>query len=117
FLPTAEHLEPDLLFGDLPGVRADDLTFVEDEDPVGERHHLLELQRDEQDRPPLVALGYEPSMEELDRADVDPARRLRGDQDLRVACDLARDDNFLLVAAGEAARPCPRAAAADVELL
>src|SRR5438477_449284 len=82
-------------------VLADDLTFVEDEDPVGERHHLLELQRDEQDRPPLVALGYEPSMEELDRADVDPARRLRGDQDLRVACDLACDDNLLLVAAGE----------------
>ena len=43
-------------------------------------------------------------MHELDRADVEPARRLRGDQDLRVAVDLAGEDDLLLVAAGEAGR-------------
>ena len=82
---------------------ADDLPFVEDEDPVREREDLVELERDEQDRPPPVALGDEPAMEVLDRADVEAARRLRGDEDLRVAIDLARRDELLLIAAGEAA--------------
>ena len=55
-------------------------------------------------------------MEVLDRADVEAARRLRGDQHLRVARDLARGDDLLLVAAREAARARQRAAAAHVEL-
>jgi hypothetical protein len=42
-------------------------------------------------------------VDELDRADVEPARRLRGDQHLRVAVDLAGEDDLLLVAAREAA--------------
>ena len=56
-------------------------------------------------------------MDELDRADVETARRLRRDQHLRVAVDLAREDDLLLVAAGEAASERLRAAAAHVELL
>ena len=87
----------------------DDLALVDDEDPVGEREDLLELERDEQDAPPLVALLDEPPVDELDRADVEPARRLRGDQDARVAVDLAREHDLLLVAAGE---PAARASAA-----
>ena len=39
----------------------------------------------------LVALLDEPAVHELDRADVEAARRLRGDQHLRVAVDLARE--------------------------
>ena len=69
-----------------------------------ERQHLLELERDEQDRPALVSLLDEASVDELDRADVEPARRLGGDQHLRVALDLAREDHLLLVAAGERRR-------------
>ena len=62
----------------------------------------------------LVALLHEPAVHELDRADVEPARRLRGDQHARVAVDLAREHDLLLVAAREAARPRVRPAAADV---
>ena len=56
-------------------------------------------------------------MDELDRADVEPAGRLGGDQDLRVALDLTGEHHLLLVAAGEAARARRGPAAADVELL
>ena len=44
-------------------------------------------------------------MDELDRADVEPARRLRRDEHARVARHLAREDDLLLVAARERARP------------
>ena len=56
-------------------------------------------------------------MHELDRADVEAARRLRGDQHLRVACDLAGDDDLLLVAAGERGGARLGGAAAHVELV
>ena len=95
---------------------ADDLALVDDEDAVRERQDLVQLERDEQDRSALVALGDEPAVEVLDRADVEAARRLRGDQHLRVARDLAGRDDLLLVAARKAAGPRQRAAAADVEL-
>ena len=66
---------------------------------------------------PSSRSSIEAAVDELDRADVEPARRLRGDQDARVAVDLAREHDLLLVAAGEAARARLRAAAADVVLL
>ena len=116
-LPAAEHLEADLLLARARRVLADDPSLVHDEDAVGQREHLVELERDEQDRVTRVALGDQPPMDVLDRADVEPARRLRRDQDDRVARDLARDDDLLLVAAGERPREGERAAAADVELL
>ena len=73
------------------------------EDPVGEGEDLLELERHEQDGASLVALLDQPAVHELDRADVEAARGLRGDQNLRVALDLAGEHDLLLVAAGEAA--------------
>ena len=92
-------------------------SLVHDENAVREREHLVELERDEQDRVTLVPLGDEPLVHVLDRTDVQPARRLRRDQHDRIARDLARDDDLLLVAAGEGARERERPAAADVELL
>ena len=59
----------------------------------------------------------EPRVDELDRADVDAARRLRGEQHLKVAPHLAGDDDLLLVAAGECARRQERIGGADVERL
>jgi len=56
-------------------------------------------------------------MQILDRPDVEPARRLGRDQHDRVSVDLTRDDELLLVAAGEGAGTRLRGAAADVELL
>ena len=114
---AADHRDAELLLAHGRRELADDPAVVHDEDPVGERQDLLELERLEQDRAALVALGDEPPVHELDRADVESARRLRGDEHARVALDLARDDHLLLVAAGERARRRQRAAAADVELL
>ena len=62
-----------------------DLALVDDEDPVGEREDLVELERDEQDRAALVALLDEPPVHELDGAHVEPAGRLGGDQHARVS--------------------------------
>ena len=59
---------------------ADDPALEDDEDAVRERQDLLELERDEQDRAALVALGDEPPVDVLDGAHVEAARRLRGDQ-------------------------------------
>src|SRR5581483_7238111 len=102
-LPAPGHRDPELLLRRRRRELADDLSFEHDEDPVGQPEHLVELERDEEDRPPLVALLDQPAVDELDRADVEAARRLRGDQHLRVAIDLAREDHLLLVAARELA--------------
>ena len=48
--PSARHCDTELLLGDVRRVLADDATLVDDEDPVGEREDLVELERDEQYR-------------------------------------------------------------------
>ena len=113
----AGHRDAELVLGDARSELADDLALVEHEDPVGEREDLLELERDEQHCAALVPLLDEPAVDELDRADVETARRLRRDQHLRVAVDLAREHDLLLVAAREATGERLRPAAANVELL
>ena len=47
---------------------ADDLALVDDDDPVGERADLLELERHEQDPAAGVALGDQAAVDELDGA-------------------------------------------------
>ena len=64
--------------------------LVDDENPVGERDDLVELERDEQDGAPFVTFLDQSPVQELDRADVEAARGLGGDQHLRVTRDLAR---------------------------
>src|SRR3954447_19219276 len=60
-LPLAsDHGEADLLLGDRRRVLGSDLSFVEDEDPVGEREDLVELEGDEEDRAPFIAFLHEP---------------------------------------------------------
>jgi len=98
---AADHRDPELLLGDARRELAHDLALEHDEDPVGEREDLFELERDEQHASALVALPDEAAVHELDRADVEPAGRLRGDQDPRVAVDLAREHDLLLVPARE----------------
>ena len=108
---------PELLLGCRRRQLADDLALVDDEDPVREREDLLELERDQQDAAALVALLDETSVDELDRPDVETARRLRSDQHARVAVDLAREHDLLLIASREPAGARLGAAAAHVELL
>ena len=75
---------------------------------VAEVDHLVEVERDEEDAAALVALGDELLVDELDRADVETAGRLHGQERVRLAVQLAGDDQLLLIAAGERARPaCP----------
>ena len=116
-LPPPVIAIPERLLVDRRRVLADDLAFVHDEDPVRERQDLVQLERDEQHGAPLVALLDEPPVDELDRADVEAARRLRGEQHARVAADLAREHDLLLVAARQRRSARLRAAAADVELV
>src|SRR3954447_22448760 len=113
---AAGHREAELFLGGARRELADDLPLVDDEDAVGEREDLLELERDEEHGLPCVPLLDEPPVDELDRADVEAARRLRRDQHLRVAVDLAREHDLLLVAARERVRRRRRRAAPDVEL-
>src|SRR5581483_188837 len=112
---AAEHLEADLLLGRVGAVLAHDLPLVDDEDAVRERQDLVQLERQEQDRAALVALLDEAPVDVLDRADVEPARRLGGDQHLRIALDLAGEDHLLLVPARQRSGAGVRAAAAHVE--
>src|SRR5439155_22480478 len=72
--------------------------------------------RDEQHSAALVSLLDQAPVDELDRADVEAASRLRRDQHLRVTVDLAREDDLLLVAARERGRVRLRSSAAHVEL-
>ena len=51
-----------------------------------------------------VALGHQLLVDVLDRANVQAAGRLHGDQQLGILVDLAGHDGLLLVAAGHAAR-------------
>ena len=70
-------------------------------DPVGQPEHLVELGGDEHDGRAAVALGHDPLVHELDRADVEAAGRLRDDQQLQRPRQLAGEDDLLLVAAGQ----------------
>ena len=62
--------------------------FVDRQDPVGEREDLLELERDEENAFSSVTGSDELLMDELDRTDVEPARRLDGKEYARLPADL-----------------------------
>jgi len=97
--PSAGHRDPQLLIRHVWPVLANDSPLVDDEDAVGERENLVELQRDQEDSPPLIALLDEALVDELDGAYVEPPGRLCGDEHPRVAAHLACDDELLLVPA------------------
>src|SRR4051794_2088879 len=113
---AARHRDAELLLARVGRELAGDPALVDHDDPVGERAHLLGLERHQQDAAARVALGDEPTVDELDRPDVEAARRLGGDQHTRVVRDLPRDHDLLLVAARQRRRHRVRLAAADVEL-
>src|SRR5262249_12075363 len=112
----ARHGDAELLFADVRRELAHELTLVNDEDAVREREDLVELERDEQNRSSGVALRDEAAVDELDRADVETARRLRRDEDARIAGDLPRENDLLLVASRERSVDGLRPAAAHVVL-
>ena len=97
------------------GYSRDDLALEQDENPVGEREDLLQLERDEEHAASLVALGDQPPVDELDRADVEAARRLGGDQHARVAVISRARITFCWLPPERARRRACGAAAAHVE--
>ena len=88
-----------------------------DQQPVGERHHLVEFGRHDQHRGAVVALFDDAGVDVLDRADVDAAGRLGGDDEVDVATELPGDDHLLLVAAGQGLELDVDVRGADVVLL
>ncbi len=113
----AGHQQAELAFGRLRPALADDAAVAHDEDAVGERADLVELDGDEQDRLAAVAHGDELAVDELDRADIDAARRLADEEHGRIVLHLAREHDLLLVAAGEIRGLQPAVGRADVVLL
>src|SRR5207248_8003011 len=97
-------------------ILACDPSFVDDEDAVGQREDLVELERDEQDAGAPAPGLDEPAMDELDRSDVQATRRLCGEEHLRISRDLAADDDLLLIASRESRSQRLRPPASDVEL-
>ena len=75
---------------------------------------FAELGADVENRRTPVALLPQETVHALDCADVEPARRLRRDEQSRVARGLARDDDPLLMTTGERADADPRARGPNV---
>src|ERR1700733_11923140 len=97
----AGHRDAKLLLARVGRELSDDPALVDHDDPVRQSPDFLVLERHEQYRATLVALRDETAVNELDRAHIEAAGRLVGDQDLRLGRDLAGDGDLLLVAAGQ----------------
>ncbi len=103
---ASRHEEPDLLAGEagrLEGSRQP--SPVHDDDPVRERHDLVQLRGDQEHRRSRVPRRHQPAVHVFDGADVQPSRRLGGDDEPDGSRKLAGDDHLLLVAAREGAHP------------
>ena len=117
-LAGTSHIQAQLLDSGGLGIKfAYDLTLVHDKDAVGEVHHFVQLQADQQHGLALIALGHDLPVDVFNGADVQAAGGLHCHQQLGVFVDLTGNDGFLLVAAGHAAHDGGAAlAAADVVL-
>src|SRR5690349_23030842 len=99
------HHQPEVTDGhDAARHRRRHATAIHDDDAVGQREQLVEILGDEQDAGAPGAGFQELLMDIADRADVEAARRLVGEDDARIARHLAAEDQLLHVAAREEAR-------------
>ena len=99
----AGHHEAEDVARRVPRHDSDDPAAVHHRDAVGERRDLVELGRDDDHRHARVARLDDALVDELDRADVESAGRLRGDEQPQLAAQLAGEHDLLRVAAGEPA--------------
>ena len=81
-----------------------DLSLVHGQDAVRQVEDLVQLEGDEQHGPAGVALLDQPPVDELDRSDVEAARRLCGEQHAWRGLDLPGQHELLLVPARQRAR-------------
>ena len=104
----AGHQQADLLAWRVRRDDRDDPAAVHDRDPVGERHDLVQFAGDQQHGGAVVALVHDPAVDELDRADVHAAGRLRGDEQLQRPGHLAGHDRPSAGCRRTACRPARR---------
>ena len=97
------------------GGLVDDLALADDEDPVGETEHLLDLAGDDDDGDAAVGQRPDELVDLGAGADVDAAGGLVEQQHPAVAQQPAGEHDLLLVAAGEGAHGAGHAVGADVE--
>src|ERR1044071_7612385 len=86
---SAGHVQAEVLLGGLRRELGHDAALIDHQDAIRQRADLLHLERDEQHAAARVTLLDQPPVHELDRADVQPAGRLRGDDHARVGGELA----------------------------
>ena len=79
------------------------MSVINDRDPVGDIHDLIQFEGYEQDSYALVPLPDQHLVHIFNGADIQSARGLNGDQQPGIVGDLSADDDLLLIAAGEAA--------------
>src|SRR6184192_71067 len=112
-----QHHAAELLVGGGWGGLSRGTAVVEDEDAIAERAQLVEVERDDEHRRALGACVAQRVVDAAGSAEVETARRLYRDHQprRRAAGELARCDQFLLVAAREIAGAGERLGRADVE--
>ena len=81
----------------------DAAPFAQHEDPIRAFEHFLEFGGNHQHAEPVLGELLDDALDLRLGADVDAARRLVEDQQLRVHREPAREQHLLLVAAGELA--------------
>src|SRR5690606_17313211 len=89
-------------------------TLVDDVDHVRQRHHLVEVFRDEQYRRAGVPRGDQAVLDEGHGPDVEPPHRLVGEDDPRPGFQRAAEDQLLHVSPREEADAGGRAGAAYI---
>src|SRR5438445_8943777 len=116
WMPHAAHQEADLLRSDLMDrPRIGERALIDDGDAVAEREDLVEILRYDQNRRASLGKVDERLIDRRAGARVDTPGRLADDKHARRLEDLAADDEFLQIAAREAARHGLWSARPDIE--
>ena len=105
-----------ILTGDATVELADDPPLAHDEHAMRKPQDFLHLGRDEHDGHPRPRERVDELVDRILRADVDPARRLVGNQHPRRPKEPLREQDLLLVAARQRRQPRTGIVCADVEL-
>mmetsp|Transcript_24331 Transcript_24331/g.45300 ORF Transcript_24331/g.45300 Transcript_24331/m.45300 type:complete len:203 (+) Transcript_24331:1995-2603(+) len=96
------HQQAQLFFVGVCGVAfAGDMAVKHHNHPVSQRQNFFQFHRHQQDRFALIAQVHNLLVDEFNRANVHATGRLPDQQKVRVALDLTRQNDLLLVAAGE----------------
>src|SRR5207248_326694 len=115
-LLCSDHVLPEDIFTRLSGGHHYcELATVHHRDAIGQREHFVELGADEQNGLALRARIEQLLVDELYRANIDAAGRLRREQHGEVAAHFPGDHHFLLIAAGKGARCEERVRRPNVE--